>query len=113
MQADMWPVIRTSNALVQVPLGLLAIASAQRLSVWRMQKAVVIQGRFSVKWSMSTINRQKHPKKELPVTVYFTLHSVSFLQVNCIPSVIKTLHTTSNMYLWARHCMGKIIYCQG
>lgn len=38
----------TSNPLVQIPLSFLAITSAQGLSIWGMQEAVVIQWRFSV-----------------------------------------------------------------
>lgn len=39
----------TSDPLVQIPLSLLAITSAQGLSIWSMQEAVVIQWRFSMK----------------------------------------------------------------
>lgn len=44
----------TSNPLVQIPLSLFAITSAQGLSIWCMQEAVVIQWRFSMKQGQFT-----------------------------------------------------------
>lgn len=54
----------TSNPLVQIPLSLLAITSAQGLPIWCMQEAVVIQWRFPVKHGQHYSNYDSMPKNQ-------------------------------------------------
>lgn len=54
----------TSNPLVDIPLSLLPITSAQRLSIWCMQEAVVIQWRLSIEQEQHYSNYNSMPKKQ-------------------------------------------------
>lgn len=54
----------TANPLVQIPLSLLAITSAQGLSIWCVQEAVVVQWRFSMKQGQHYSNYNSMPKKQ-------------------------------------------------
>lgn len=76
----------TSNPLVQIPLSLLAITSAQGLSIWCMQEAVVIQWRFSMKQRQYYSNynsMQKTP--ELSIALCATCSSSGLLQITGVP----------------------------
>lgn len=63
----------TSNPLVNIPLSLLPITSAQRLSIWCMQEAVVIQWRFSMKQEQHYSNYNSMPKKQLSIAMCSTV----------------------------------------
>jgi len=76
----------TTNPLVQIPLSLLAIASAQGLSVWCMQEAVVIQRRLSMKQGQHYSNHHSMPKNQSsPQPCVPRCTSRSLLQMRGVP----------------------------